>query len=335
MTDKTERRFVLLGNVDSGKSTLGGQILVTSGLIEAREIEKVKKEAESRKMSSWWLAYLLDSDDGERARGKTHEYLDLVIPFKDTQLTMIDVPGHKQLISEMVLGCSQANIALLILSARQGEYKSGLAGQTVEHCVIARGMGISTLVVAVNKMDTIDWDEETYQKLKKDFQKRISKYQFKSIKFVPISAYQGSNVNDIDPTSVTTWKTEKIDQSLMEIISEIPFKEVHDKNIIVGEKKILVCKFLAYKIPTLICTGLVCKIHTKDQLYDVRLVKLRVESKKEKKSWVYLTDSNDPKGLVDACFCLIGKNVPEEVNSNLVVRNGDQTIGIAKVIKSI
>ena len=330
-TDNDKRKFVLLGNVDSGKSTLGGQILVSSGLIDSREVEKVKKEAESRKMTSWWLAYLLDSDEHERARGKTHEYLDLEIPFKDHSLTMIDVPGHKQLISEMVLGCSQANIALVILSARQGEYESGLAGQTIEHCVIARGMGISTLIVAVNKMDTVDWNSEIYNKIIKNFQKKIKKYQFKSLEFVPISAFKGTNVTENSKEA----RALGVQKSLLEIVSDISFKPIHDNLIKVGPKKILMAKFLAYKIPRLITSGLECKIHTKDHLHDIKLVKVKVESTDKKRVYSYLTEQNDPKKLVDCFFLLTGRDPPLEVNSNLIIRNGDQTIGIAKAIKSV
>ena len=151
-------KFVLLGNVDSGKSTLAGQILISTKTIDENEINKVKRESEKNGKGSFWLAYLLDIDETERERGITLGYTNYPFTYLDKNYEIYDVPGHKDLVKEMVCGSSNCNLAIVILSARKGEYESSLKGQTLEHVLIARGMGITSLIVCVNKMDLVDWD---------------------------------------------------------------------------------------------------------------------------------------------------------------------------------
>lgn len=342
MSEKSsiKQKFVLLGNVDSGKSTLGGQILISTNHIDEREIEKVKKEADSRKMSSWWLAYLLDSDESERERGKTHDYFTVDITYKlendkkEHPMMLIDAPGHKQLISQMTEGCSQANIALLILSARSGEYESGLSGQTIEHCVIARGMGISTLVVVINKMDTVDWDQVVYDKIKTDFEKKIKKYRFKELHFLPISAYEGVNIaGDCQKNLKEVGCDWYQGKSLMETLATVSYKEIQDNTIIVGDRSELVVKFLPYQITGVFSAGIQCKIHTKDKVYDAKIILVLVKNEKTGKKYKFLTKENDPKNFIDVVFKC--DKLPKEIHSNLIIRNGDRTIGIGKIVKSI
>ena len=179
-------KFVLIGNVDHGKSAFGGQLLIKSNTIKERDIEKIKNKADEMKMSSWWLAHILDEDDNEKTKGKTFNIN--IVPFKyqEKQFEIIDVPGHKELVNEMISGTALADIAVLILSIRKGEYNAGLLGQTLEHTLIARGMGINSLIVCVNKMDTINWDKEEYYHIINDFNKKIKRYRFKDVIFVPI-----------------------------------------------------------------------------------------------------------------------------------------------------
>ena len=115
--------FVLLGNVDNGKSTLAGRIIIDTQNIDLNEIEKARRESEKNGKASFWLAYLLDIDESERARGITLGYTFFDIKYKERDFKIIDVPGHHNLVQEMISGSSHADIAVLVLSARTGEYE--------------------------------------------------------------------------------------------------------------------------------------------------------------------------------------------------------------------
>ena len=124
-------KFVLIGNVDHGKSTLGGCMLYKSNAINERVIEKIKKQADELKMSRWWLAHLLDIDENEKVKGKTHSFNVVSFEYQDKKYEIIDVPGHRELVNEMIYGTARADIAILVISIRKGEYDDGLSGQTL------------------------------------------------------------------------------------------------------------------------------------------------------------------------------------------------------------
>lgn len=317
-----QRSFVLLGNVDHGKSTLGGRILVDSNYIEKHKLEQIKDEAKKNKMEKWWLAYILDTDVSERKRGKTHGFISINFNFQNQPMTMIDVPGHKQLIKEMALGCSYAKIALLLTSARQGEYEDGLKGQTLEHIIIAKGMGISSLIVVINKMDTINWDLNQYQEIVNKFTKKLEKYNFKHLEFIPISAYDGKNINQ-------SYMEQK---SLMEVLTHIPFDELRETIFEIDSnnfKGLLQCKFLPHKISNLLSAGVEIIIHTKNQYLSGKIIKVK------NGNFPFLTESNYNKKPIDIIIKLDPEQLiqNQKISSNLILRNGDQTIGIAKVNK--
>jgi sulfate adenylyltransferase subunit 1 (EFTu-like GTPase family) len=305
MNTDNKRSFVLLGNVDHGKSTLAGRILVDCNCVGDRELEKIKDEADKNKMSSWWLAYILDTDEFERMRGKTQGYINIDFNFQGYNMEMIDVPGHKQLVKEMAFGCSLAQIGVLLTSARQGEYEDGLKGQTLEHAIIAKGMGISSLVVVVNKMDSINWDFEKYQEIVTNFTKKLKKYRFEHLEFVPISAYDGCNV-------VTSYSGQK---SLMDILSQIPYdnlrETVYKTKDIEEFKDLLICKFLGHNIPKVLSAGIEIMIHTKDQLFSGKIVKVK------NGNFPFLSEANDTKKAVDIIIKLDSDQAIEEISSNL------------------
>jgi peptide chain release factor subunit 3 len=316
----TKRKFVLLGNVDHGKSTLAGQILVSIGEVDERELEKIKEEAQKKNMQSWYLAYLMDTDENEREKGKTVDYIYRDIKWKNNEMTIVDVPGHRGYVPNMVNGCSMANIAVVIVSARKGEYESGLKGQTIEHIVIARGIGISTLIVVINKMDTIDWNIEEYKKIKESFTKKLNKLSFKTIEFVPISAYNGDNITKLREDASAF----EVSKSLMDLIATIDYVEPTHITVPLDETHIVSTKFLYYNIPGLITAGLECIVHTKDKEYPATIMGLDNDKKP------FITQLTNPKIPIDTIIKFNEK--PQEVYTNLVVRISDETIGLARII---
>lgn len=316
------KRFVLLGNVDSGKSTLAGRLLIETKTIDENEINKVQRESEKNGKSSFWLAYLLDIDETERERGITLGYTNYPFSFNQKSYEIYDVPGHKDLVQEMVYGSSNCNLAIIILSARKGEYESSLKGQTLEHILIARGMGISSLIVCINKMDINDWDIDIYNQIKIDFTEKIKKFRFKHIEFCPISAFSGENVVNKKSYSPT--------ESLINLIENIKIEPVVEKYFDLVDKNVIKTKFIFDSIESfgLITSGFNAIIHSKDKFYPIIIKSIKNEK------YNYVTQKNilDNKGngkLIDVEIEFIDK--PDKIHSNLIVRTSDKTIGIAKV----
>jgi translation elongation factor EF-G len=315
-------KFVLLGNVDSGKSTLAGRILIDTKTIDENEINKVQRESEKNGKSSFWLAYLLDIDETERERGITLGYTNYPFSYKEKSYEIYDVPGHKDLVQEMVTGSSHCNLAVIVLSARKGEYEASLKGQTMEHVLIARGMGISSLIVCVNKMDCNKWDIDVYNNIKKDFTERIKKFRFKHIEFCPISAYIGDNIVRNKDYCTTP--------SLMDVIENIKIEPFADKYFDIKDKNIIKTKFIFDSIDSfgLITSGFNAIAHSKDKYYPIVIKNVKNEK------FNYVTDKNivDIKGnskLIDVEIEFIDK--PDQIHCNLVIRTNDKTIGLAKV----
>lgn len=298
--------FVLLGNVDNGKSTLAGRIIIETQNIDPNEVEKAKRESDKNGKATFWLAYLLDIDDNERARGITLGYTFFDIKYKERNFKIIDVPGHHNLIQEMISGASHADIAVLVLSARTGEYESALKGQALQHTLIARGIGIQHLIVAINKIDTIDNPDERINDIKEDFTNRIKKFKYKSIEFIPISAYNGKNIDN-----------------LLEAISAVKIEEKKENTFKITENSIIKTKMMFDSIPTLISSGFKCIAHSKDLYFNVEFIKIIIDKKS------YITNKDLGK-LIDVEIKIL--DLVEEITSNLILRQNDITIGLARVI---
>lgn len=297
--------FVLLGNVDNGKSTLAGRIIIETQNIDPNEVEKAKRESEKNGKATFWLAYLLDIDENERARGITLGYTFFDIKYKDKDYKIIDVPGHHNLVQEMISGASYADIAVLVLSARTGEYESALKGQALQHTLIARGIGIQHLIVAINKIDTIDNPDETIREIKQDFTNRIRKFKFKSIEFIPISAYNGKNIDN-----------------LLEAISAIKIEEKKNLTFKITENSIIKTKMMFDSIPNLISSGFKCIAHSNSIYFNVEFIKIIIDKKS------YITNKDLGK-LIDVEIKILDQ--VEEITSNLIIRQNDVTIGLARV----
>lgn len=325
MTSEIElRKIVLLGNVDHGKSTLAGRLILdTDKTLNIHDIEKLKLEAKKNKKSTWWLAYLLDEDIEERAKGKTHSYIIKTIKYKDENIELIDVPGHKSLVTEMIQGSSYANIALLVVSIRKGELESGLQGQTLEHIVIARGMGIKNIIVAINKMDTIDWNMDELDKSLNIIKKKIDKLGFQSVKYIPISAYLGENISSIKNENINLQNISLLDT----IITTKPSIKLIE-NINLQGKPLLKTQLMFYNIKdtNIITAGLDIKLHTSKEIYDAQIIKIF------NGKFPFVAKSNYKGGFVKAIIKLTEQYFPEEIYPNIILRNGDKTIGIGKVL---
>jgi peptide chain release factor subunit 3 len=206
--------LVFIGHVDAGKSTLAGSILYIMGKVDQRTIERYEKEAKQRNRESWYLAFLLDTSEEERAKGITVEVGRAHFETEKNRYTILDAPGHKNYVPNMISGAAQADVGILVISARRGEFETGFekGGQTREHALLARTIGVQHLVVVVNKMDdpTVQWDkgryEECVSKLK-PYLKQVGYVIKKDVKFLPIAGLTGENVSkEVDSARCTWWK---------------------------------------------------------------------------------------------------------------------------------
>lgn len=209
MYGKEHVNIIFIGHVDAGKSTLGGQVLIQTGMVDERTLDKYKRDAKDAGRETWYISWVLDLNKEERAKGKTVEVGRGFFETEKRRYTILDAPGHKTYVPSMLSGASQADVAILVISARKGEFETGFekGGQTQEHAMLIKTTGAKELVVAVNKMDdiTVEWSKERYDeivaKLKPFLKKRIGLEST----FLPISAQTGIGVKDRIPDSVATW----------------------------------------------------------------------------------------------------------------------------------
>jgi len=206
---KIHVNIVVIGHVDAGKSTSTGHLIYKCGGIDKRAIEKFEKEASEMGKGSFKYAWVLDKLKAERERGIT---IDIALWKFETnvyEVTIIDAPGHRDFIKNMITGTSQADCAILIVAAGVGEFEAGIAknGQTREHALLAFTLGVKQLIVGVNKMDNTEpkYSKDRYEEIVKEVSNYVKKigYNPKAVAFVPISGWHGDNM--VEPTANMAW----------------------------------------------------------------------------------------------------------------------------------
>ncbi|KAI1329402.1 hypothetical protein F5Y16DRAFT_397321 [Xylariaceae sp. FL0255] len=204
---KKTASFVVVGHVDAGKSTLMGRLLLDLGVVDQRTIQKYKKEAESIGKSSFALAWVLDQRSEERTRGVTIDIATNKFETDSTSFTILDAPGHRDFIPNMIAGASQADFAILVVDATTGAFESGLKGQTREHSLLLRSMGVSRIIVAVNKLDTVSWSQERFDEISQQVSGFLSAtgFQLKNVDFIPVSGLLGDNLVNKSEDPAASW----------------------------------------------------------------------------------------------------------------------------------
>ena len=208
-SQKPHLNLVVIGHVDHGKSTTVGHLFYLTKAIDERTMARYETEAEQLGRSTFKFAWVLDKFKEERERGVT---IDLAFWKFETPryfFTVIDAPGHRDFIKNMITGTSQADGAMLLVSAKTGEYEAGIGpgGQTREHAFLAKTLGVGQLLVCINKMDdaTVNWGQERYETVKEgvvDWLK-ITGFNVDQIPFVPTSGWTGDNL--VEPSKNMPW----------------------------------------------------------------------------------------------------------------------------------
>ncbi len=194
MADKKPHiNLMTAGHVDSGKSTLLGRLLYDSGAIREEEMRKLKDQAKDYKRETFEYAYAVDSTKEERQRGLTIDVMHRPFETKKWFFTVIDAPGHRDFIKNMITGASQADVAVFVVSAKPGE---GIQEQTKEHAWLLKVLGVGQIIIVLNKMDAANYDEKRFNEVKDEVTKLFKGigYKMDEIPMIPTSGFMGDNI---------------------------------------------------------------------------------------------------------------------------------------------
>ncbi len=189
--EKPNMNVVFVGHVDAGKSTIVGRTMFDSGLVSEQEMKKLKEEAAKHGKAGFEFAYIMDNIKEERERGVTIDLSYKKLMTQKYQITIIDAPGHRDFVKNMITGASQADSAFLVIAA-----KSGVQPQTTEHLWLLRTMGVKNLAIAISKMDEVEYNEAKFNKVKEDVGKLLQGVGInaETTTFVACSGLQGDNI---------------------------------------------------------------------------------------------------------------------------------------------
>ncbi|XP_035722664.1 HBS1-like protein isoform X2 [Vespa mandarinia] len=209
--NKEQLHLVVVGHVDAGKSTLLGRLLCDLGQVPSRLIHKYQQESKKIGKQSFAYAWVLDETGEERERGITMDIGHSKFETDNKCITLLDAPGHKDFIPNMITGATQADVALLVVDATRGEFETGFdsGGQTREHALLLRSLGVSQLAVVVNKLDTVNWSKERFNEIVNKMSVFLKQAGYReTIIFVPCSGLSGENIVTAPKTEgLSNWYT--------------------------------------------------------------------------------------------------------------------------------
>ncbi|APW97086.1 translation elongation factor EF-1 subunit alpha [Halobiforma lacisalsi AJ5] len=215
--EKPHQNLAIIGHVDHGKSTLVGRLMFETGSVPEHVIEQHREEAEEKGKGGFEFAYVMDNLAEERERGLTIDIAHQEFETDEYDFTIVDTPGHRDFVKNMITGASQADHAVLVVAA-----DDGVAPQTQEHVFLARTLGIDELVVAVNKMDVVEYEETRFREVVAEVKDLLDQVRFatEDASFIPISAFEGDNVAEL--SDQMPWYDGR---ALLETLNDLPVPE--------------------------------------------------------------------------------------------------------------
>nr|QNO50885.1 elongation factor 1-alpha [Methanosarcinales archaeon ANME-1 ERB6] len=232
MVEKEHMNLAMIGHIDHGKSTLLGRLLMEAGAIDPHLIEEYRKKAEAIGKATFEYAWVMDTLKDERERGITIDVAHQRFDTNKYYYTIVDCPGHRDFVKNMITGTSQADAAVLVVDA-----KDGIMAQTKEHVFLSRTLGVTQLIIAVNKMDRVNYDQKRYEELKKDILALLKTVGYKEehVTFLPVSAIEGENVTKRGdklkwfdgPTLLDAMDLMKVPEKPIKLPLRIPVQDVY------------------------------------------------------------------------------------------------------------
>ena len=223
---KERLNMVVIGHVDAGKSTLMGHLLHLLGNVDDRLMHKYKTTSEKEGKGSFAYAWVLDASEEERKRGVTIDVAQGHLETKTKSITLLDAPGHLDFVPNMIVGAAQADVALLVVDCTPSNFESGFTstGQTKEHALLARSLGVKEMIVVINKMDSVQWDEQRYNFVKNEVGTFLTKnvgFRKAQLQYVPCSGHKGINIIDNKEPLLMKWYQGKTLVSLIDGFSAV------------------------------------------------------------------------------------------------------------------
>lgn len=252
---QAELSIAVVGHIDSGKSTLIGQLLVQTGCVPLHNVEKLGKEAKAIGKASFEYAWLLDESASERQRGITQDICTVQLKLKDLQINIIDCPGHADFVPNAIHGIIQADAGVLVVDLSPGEAECGLAHQTREHLLVLKAARLTrSLVILLNKADKISWSASRVQEVKEKMEPILEHLGFENVHYVVASGLKGENL--------LVKHAEANTETLVEALHKIsPVENAHfdDKDLRIVVNDIVKSSL----IQGTVCSG---RIHKRDKL---------------------------------------------------------------------
>lgn len=206
---KPKLNLVVIGHVDAGKSTLMGHFLYDLGQVNERTMRKFERDSQKIGKGSFAYAWVLDETGEERDRGITMDIATNHFETEHKSFTLLDAPGHRDFIPNMISGTAQADAAILVVDASTNAFEAGFdaGGQTKEHAVLARSLGVQQLIVAINKLDMTNWSQERFMEIQTKLKTYLVHVGFKksNLAFVPVSGLTGENLIKKSELDTLTW----------------------------------------------------------------------------------------------------------------------------------
>eukprot|EP01012_Entosiphon_sulcatum_P046046 TRINITY_DN6167_c0_g1_i1.p1 TRINITY_DN6167_c0_g1~~TRINITY_DN6167_c0_g1_i1.p1 ORF type:complete len:479 (-),score=127.90 TRINITY_DN6167_c0_g1_i1:132-1568(-) len=206
---KSHLNLVVCGHVDAGKSTIMGHILVALELVSKKVMHKYEKESREKGKASFHFAWVLDEQEEERERGITMDVGVTHFATQTKEVTLLDAPGHRDFVSNMITGAVQADAAILVINASPGEFEAGFeqGGQTKEHVLLLKSVGVREVLVAVNKMDMCAYSEERFVAVVEQLKPFLKQAGFRDadFRFCPVAGLAGENLNKRENPELCKW----------------------------------------------------------------------------------------------------------------------------------
>ena len=298
--------ITVIGAPDVGKSSLISRILIETDSIDKREIDKMQKEAIIMKKPNQWLPDLIDTDKNERERGITLHSHQEVFNYRGKNHTIINNPGHKSLTNIMIISSSKADLAIIVISSKEGEFNKSLE-QAFEQSLICRIQGINKIIACINKAEYIDSNDK-YETIVNTINQRLKKLRFEKIIFCPVSSKLGQNIKTHD--------YELSGDSLLNIIDSIKIQIRETKCIKPFENEVK-AKLIFHNIPKIITKGFICSLHSQDKTYNVEFNAIKNNNLN------FITPINSKGKLID---CTLNINTNDYLDTNCILRRENMTI---------